>query len=311
MKDYYQVLGVEKTATQDEIKAAYRNLARQWHPDRHPEAEKPAAEEKFKEIGEANDTLGDPNKRAAYDHKSDDSFINYMNNHFNVWNRRPTDTIGTVEIDLIEAAAGGNRKLTIEHEVPCEACAGTGSATKKKKQCPRCRGTGQLNINHGNGMFMFTQTVICPGCSGQCEIPESICKACGGTAEASKIETLDISIPAGVDTRHVLRLPKMGRHGGDLKIFIVIKRHPKFERIANDLHCTIEIPLKTAIRGGKINTTGLNGEQVELDVPKGCQFGVEVSALGKGICGGALRAKLNFNIPCLPDETADKIASLL
>lgn len=311
MSDFYAVLGVAKTATQDEIKAAYRALARQWHPDKHQDPEKKKeAEEKFKEIGAAYETLNDPGKRDNYDRQGENPFAAFMNN-FRVVRREPKDTIGTIEIDLIDAAAGATRKVTIEHEVACEACDGTGSSTKKKRTCQRCNGSGQLNLNHGNHAFMFTQAIICPGCSGHGQIPEAACPACSGAGQRTKMDTLELTIPPGVDNRHVLKATKMGRHGGDLMIYVIVRRHPKFERRGNDLHCSVEIPFRTALIGGKISTTGLNEEQVELNVPRGCQYGAEVAAQGKGICGGHLVAKVYFQVPCLPDHLVQLIATLL
>lgn len=312
MNDPYVVLGVAKTATQDEIKSAYRALARQWHPDMHQEPEKKKeAEEKFKEIGSAYETIGDPDKRAAHDRRGEDPFAAFMNNNFHIRRVPPKDTIGNIEIDLIDAAAGVSRKVTIEHEVACEACDGTGSSTKKKRTCQRCNGAGHIVINQGNQVFIFTQSITCPGCSGQGQIPEAPCGTCSGTGEQTKMDTLELTLPAGVDNRHVLKAAKMGRHGGDLLIYVIVRRHPKFERVGNDLHCSIEIPFRTALIGGKVSTTGLNGEQVELEVPRGCQYGGEIAASGKGICGGKLVAKVNFQVPCLPDHLVRLVASLL
>lgn len=309
MKDFYAVLGVPATATQDEIKAAYRGLARQWHPDIKPEPEKKAAEEKFKEIAEAYETLGDANKRSEYDQRGKNPFAD-MFQHFNV-RRHPRDTIGTIEIDLIEASLGSKRKITIEHEIPCEKCEGTGSSTKKKRVCGRCKGAGQLSMNHGNNAFMFTQHVICPACQGQKEVPESACPDCSGKAERTVMDTLELSIPAGVDNRHVLVASKMGRNGGDLKIYIIVRRHPKFERQNNDLLCSMEIPFRIALLGGRVHTTGLHEEPIEFEVPRGSQYDAEIVIKGKGICGGDLRTKVYFSIPCLPDDLASQVSALL
>lgn len=312
---HYETLGVAKDATQDDIKAAYRKLAKKWHPDVNPDS-KDEAEKKFKDIGEAYEILGDEAKRADYDNggigRAGMHFDPFMHFHRN-WAAatRPQDTIGTIEIDLADAAKGLTRRIEIQHEAECADCDGTGSATKKMNRCGYCRGNGFITTARGGKNFNVSHTVTCPKCVHG-EIPEVPCKACGAVGEIKKTETIDLKIPQGVDSRHVLRVPGMGRHGGDLKIFIMIKPHPRFEREGNDLHCLMNIPFKTALLGGKVRTKGLLGDDVDFEIPRGCQFDAKIASGGdNGISGGKMYGHVRFVVPCLDDETADKISKII
>ncbi len=308
MKDYYATLGVAKTATPEEIKAAYRKLAREWHPDRHKEDEKAKAEEKFKEIGEAYETLSDPQKRSEYDNPRVNPFhFDYAHNWDMSQAKAPKDIKATLEIELIDAAQGICKTVNLEHDAPCPACEGTGSKTKKTKTCSRCNGAGHQTVQRG----FFTMSQTCMICRGSGQLPEETCPDCQGHGEIKKVDTVKIEVPAGIQEYQILRVKGMGRHGGDLRICIEIKPHPKFERLGNDLYCSIEIPFKTALKGGKATTTGLTGEQVEFDVPRAIGYGDEVVAVGKGILNGSLRASVNYKIPCLSDEAVNKITDIL
>jgi len=309
MPNYYAVLGVTKQSTQDEIKSAYRKLAKEHHPDRHTELDKKkVAEEKFKEVAEAYEIIGDPDKRANYDRPQFNPFsFDFARNWETSQAKAPRDITASLEMDLIDAANGGTRKIALDHEVPCADCDGTGSTTKKTVTCNRCGGCGQQTITRG--FFSLGQT--CSACRGTGQLPEATCPACKGNGERMKNETIEIKIPAGVDTRHILRVPGMGRHGGDLKIFIIVKPHPKFQRVGNDLYCSIDIPFMLALKGGKTTTTGLNGEMVELEIPRGIAYGDEVIANGKGVLNGYLKAKTHYKIPCLDDETISKLEQII
>lgn len=313
--DYYSVLGVSKDAPQDKIKEAYRKLAKKWHPDVNP-TKRAEAELKFKEIGEAYEHLSDPNKRAAYDQP--DFGMPFPD--FGHWNwtntappnkRAPKDLMSPLEIDLVEAATGGKRQVSYMHSVDCGHCAGTGSETKQMNKCGRCGGRGMITITDGHMSFLFSQTVTCPQCVGHGSTPEEPCKKCSGSGSMQKENNIEVIIPAGVDTRHVLRLPGMGNHGADFKIFIVVRPHHKFQRQGGNIHCVIDIPFKLALGGGKMKTTGLLGEEVELDVPQACGYGINVEAKGHGIAGGNLIAKLQYQIPKLDQEALSKIQDLI
>lgn len=313
MKDYYKILEVAKTATQDEIKQAYRKLAKKWHPDVNPE-NKAEAEAMFKEVGEAYDTLCDPDKRASYDRPEQNSFGGF-GDAFKNWNfnqsKTPRDIMAGLEISLEEAALGGVRHVTVEHDANCSACNGTGSSTKKTAVCDGCNGAGSVTSTRSQGHFMFSQTHVCRKCQGIGNFPEVVCETCGGSGEETRTSTIEVNIPAGIQTRDILRAEGMGRRGGDLKMFVVIKPHPRFERIGNDIYCDLEVPFITALQGGIAHVNGLDGIPVSLQIPRGCAHGAEITAKGKGIIGGDFKAKIRYNLPSLDDETVKKVVNLI
>lgn len=313
MVNYYETLGVEKTATQDEIKSAYRRAAKEWHPDVNPNRRE-EAEKKFKDIGEAYATLSDPEKRSAYDNPgrgSFDPFFDIFRNWEMNQTQGPRNVTAGIEIDLIEAAEGAVRKVSIEHEVACDDCAGTGSTTKERTICNRCSGAGRIQTERMAGQFRMMQSTTCPECRGKGSAPEKPCGKCAGRGEISKQDVIEINIPAGVDNRHVLRVPKMGRNGGDLNIFVAVRHHPKFERLGNDLHCNIDIPFLLALRGGLTHTTGLSGEQIEIIIPRACRYGYIAFVPAKGIKGGDLKVTIHFKLPQLDDQTLEKVVNIL
>lgn len=313
MNDYYDILGVAKDASQEDIKKAYRKLAKLWHPDTNPN-NKDEAERRFKEIGEAYSVLGDPDKRADYDnpHQGHAEFFEGFSRQWQPINvRGPKDVTGMVEISLVDAATGGTRKLTVEHDVNCPACDGTGSSTKKTINCSGCNGKGFQTVNRNMGFFNISQTLPCMNCGGAGKKPESDCPECNGDGELEKESLIQIQIPVGVDNRHVLVIPGMGRHGGALKLIIVVKPHPQFQRNGNDLFCSIEVPFMTALVGGIFKIPSLTGELVDLNVPRGAEYGSELMIADKGIAGGSLRAKINYKIPCLDDDAISKIKQII
>lgn len=312
MNDYYQTLELTKSATQDEIKSSYRRLAKKWHPDVNPD-NKEEAEKKFKDIGEAYETLSDPQKRSQYDNPNIGNPFSAFNFNWGNPNRasQPRDILASLEIDLRLAATGGIKKIEIEHDVSCKACDGTGSATKSRSDCKKCGGQGSLTETRKMGHMHISQTTICPDCKGAGDVPEIACAKCNGAGEETKTEALELTIPAGVATHHILRAAGMGRHGGDLKILIIVKEHEKFERVGNDLFTTKDIPFVLAMSGGKGQTTGLLDEPVEFNVPRSCNYGTEIVVPGKGICGADLHLKIEFNLPTLNDDQLIKLANLI
>lgn len=316
-KDYYKILGVNEKATSDEIKSAYRKLAKEWHPDLNPNRRE-EAEQKFKEINEAHETLIDPNKRAIFD-RSASGFTDFnfdWGNHWHATNtyvdtKQPRDVTGAIEVSLEEVALGSKRTFSITHEVDCTACSGTGSTSNKVKTCTKCSGSGQVQQARQVGFFTVAQLTVCPSCSGRGSIPDDPCVACKGTGEQTKDQTISIDIPVGVSHRDQLRAIGMGRHGGDLKIVVIVRSHPKFERYGNDLKCSVEIPFLTALKGGKHSITGLTGSPIELDIPRSVPFNEEVLAKGKGIAGGNLLVKIQFKLPKLNDEALTKIEEII
>jgi molecular chaperone DnaJ len=323
MKDYYSILGVAKDASQDDIKAAFRKLAKQWHPDTNPD-NKLEAEAKFKEINEANSVLSDPQKREAYDRPQAD--FGMFNHHFHpgMWNN-PADifknkwgessgrhnTTGIVEITLEEAAKGTSRTIVIEHQVQCEKCNGTGAKNGKVKKCEQCEGHGRLQAVSNFGNMMFSQTVLCPSCGGTGGVSEKKCEACNGDGESTKKETVQVEIPIGVDTKHVLRIPKMGNLGGDLHVVIAVKRHSKFIRENDDLLCEEIIPFLIALKGGKFQMKGLLDENIEVNIPKACPHGTEVLVKEHGIDKGNLKVKVSYALPDIDNKILNQIEKLL
>lgn len=310
MADYYQILGVSKDDPPEKIKEAYRKLAKKWHPDVNPN--KDEAERKFKEIGEAYEHLSDPQKREQYDRRNEP--LPGWNDWG--WGRfaqkpREQDLLASLEIDLAEAAIGGKRSVKYQHIIDCEQCDGSGSATGNMVSCSRCNGRGAVSISSGRSAFIFSTTTICSACAGTGAAPEQPCHACGGSGDQNKDETVEIVIPPGVDTRHVLRIPGMGTRGGDFKIFLVVRSHPLFERHGNDLHCSTDVPFDLALSGGQTTITGLLGDSVEIDIPKACPYGAYTVAVGKGINGGNVVAKIRYKLPMLNQENLDKVLSII
>jgi molecular chaperone DnaJ len=314
MTDYYKILGVERDASPEEIKKAYRTAAKKWHPDVNPD-KKEEAEKTFKDIGEAYAVLSDPDKRSRYDRPEanpfTDGFSPFGHGQWEREQSRARDITAGIEIDLVEAATGGKRKVVLEHEAECPKCDGTGSANKKTIKCTECHGAGFVQVTRTAGFFSVSHTMQCNKCNGMGNKPEDPCKTCGAIGQVSKKETIEIDIPAGVDNRNILRVPNMGNNGGDLKIFIIVKPHSKFDRLGNDLFCNFEIPLFLALKGGKTVMNGLLGETIEVSIPKGCQYGTEIPIKGKGICGGSLKTKISIKIPCLEEDVLKQLAAII
>lgn len=319
MKDYYQVLGVEKGASQEEIKHAYRQMAKKWHPDVNSDKEE--AEKRFKDIGEAYDVLGDPAKREAYDNprgwEKEASYAQHQDSYdifeglFGARRSSKRDVHCRMEIGLEAAARGVVEKVTTDLDAPCDACEGTGSSDKVRNTCPTCNGTGNRTISHKSGFFAFTQAVSCSACSGQGSTPNATCKTCFGARTIRKSKQIEISIPAGIASGNIVRVAGQGKSGGDMYIQILVKDHPKFERDGDDLLCKVEIPLLLAISGGNFSTNDLFGEPVGFHVPKGTQYGAEIAIHDRGITGGSMRITITFTIPYLGPDKVDAISAVL
>ncbi len=310
-RDYYEVLGVARGASEAEIKRAFRQLAMKYHPDRNPGD--PKAEAIFKEINEAYEVLRDPQKRAAYDqfgHRAFDggapgggaagfdfaSFADVFDDLFGEVlgggrRRRTTGVPGAdlrynLTITLEEAFTGKKAQLRVPSAVPCEACRGTGSEGAAEPQpCPTCRGYGRVRAQQG----FFTIERTCPTCQGSGRTIANPCRACGGSGRVQRERTLAVSIPAGIEDGTRIRLAGEGEAGlrggppGDLYIFVSVEPHRMFRRDGTTLFCRVPIPMVTAALGGRVEVPGIDGERIEVAVPAGTQSGHQVRLRGKGM----------------------------
>ena len=312
-RDFYEVLGVNRDAADDEIKKAYRKLAMKHHPDRNPDSKD--AEEKFKEAKEAYEMLSDPQKKAAYDRYGHagvdpsmgagpgaqgfeggfaDAFGDIFGDLFggagggrggrsNVY--RGADLRYNLEITLEEAARGAEKTIRIPTVEECGTCHGSGAKPgTQPKPCPTCNGHGQVRVQQG--FFSIQQT--CPKCHGSGKIIPDPCRDCGGAGRVKKQKTLEVKIPAGIDEGMRLRHAGHGEPGvnggpsGDLYVEIHIRKHAVFERDHDDLHCEMPISITTAALGGEIEIPTLEG-MARLKIPAETQSGKVFRLRGKGI----------------------------
>ncbi|PWC52939.1 molecular chaperone DnaJ [Azospirillum sp. TSO22-1] len=318
-QDYYELLGVAKTASADDLKKAYRKLAMQYHPDRNPGNDE--AEHKFKEINEAYDVLKDEQKRAAYDRFGHQAFENggrgapgggfggggfdfggggfadifdEMFGEFMGGGRRQggggsgrgQDLRYNLEIGLEEAFKGSQATVRVPTSVACESCSGTGAAAGTQPiTCPTCAGHGKVRAQQG----FFTIERTCPACHGQGRIIKDACKSCGGAGRQRKEKTLQVNIPAGVEDGTRIRLAGEGEAGlrgsppGDLYIFLAIAPHPLFQRDGANIHCRVPIPMVTAALGGAVEVPTIDGTKAKITVPAGTQSGHQFRLKGKGM----------------------------
>ena len=304
-RDFYEVLGVNRDATADDIRKAYRKLAMKWHPDRNPD--NPKAEDHFKEAQHAYEVLSDAQKRAAYDQFGHagvdpqsgmgaagaaggfagfgDIFGGGRGGRSNVF--RGADLRYNLEITLEQAAHGFETRIRIPTMAACEACHGSGAKPGSQPQtCPTCRGAGQVRVSQGP--FSIAQT--CPRCHGAGKIIPNPCAACGGSGRIKHQKTLSVKIPTGVDEGDRVRLSSEGEPGvnggpaGDLYVQVHIKPHPVFQRDHDDLHCEMPISITTAALGGEIEIPTLDGS-ARIRVPAESQSGKTFRLRGKGIKG--------------------------
>jgi molecular chaperone DnaJ len=312
-RDYYEILGVPRSASAEEIKSAYRKAALRWHPDRNPDNKK-EAEERFREATEAYSVLSDPQKRALYDRYGHaglsgrpimepnvadviaDEFRDIFGDLFGFedlfgWGaRRPRPERGAdLRYDLTltfeQAAAGVQTKIKVPRREVCPACRGVGARPGTGMVvCSACRGHGQLRYQQG----LFTITRTCPHCRGQGRVIREVCPTCRGQGQVERERTIEVRIPAGVDTGTRLRISGEGEPGinggppGDLYIFVRVQEHPFFERRGADLYCTIPISVAQAALGTEILVPTLEGEE-RLRIPEGTQSGQIFRLKGKGL----------------------------
>jgi molecular chaperone DnaJ len=319
MLDYYEILGVDKSASAQDIKSAYRKLAKEWHPDVH-QGDKAEAEIRFKKINEAYAALGDEQARATYDEGQNPHYAWAPNgsrwesffNHRNPFDSKHPQSINAVmEISLREAVTGIARDVAFECRQTCSHCSGTGAAEGVLHNCGHCGGSGQVHQTTPLWNVVFSQAVLCPYCSGSGKRPEKACTHCTGTGSVPKAQKISISIPPGVDTNNMLRVAGMGHHGSDLNIIIRVRDDPVFQRQGQNLYRTVEIPFLVALSGGDAQTLNIVDDKVTIKVPKACEYGSQILVPGHGVCGGALGVKIVYKLPDLQDEDVSKIRSIL
>lgn len=308
-RDYYEVLGVSKTASADEIKKAYRKLAMKYHPDRNPDDK--AAEEKFKEANEAYEVLSDEDKRAAYDRHGHAGVDPNMGGGFGAGAGNFSDIFGdvfgdifgggraggaqrsnrgsdlryTLELSLEDAVKGTNVQIRVPKLSTCETCDGSGAKKGTSADtCNTCHGQGQVRVQQG--FFAMAQT--CPTCRGRGKVIKDPCNSCRGQGRVEKAKTLDVKIPAGVDTGDRIRLAGEGEAGpnggpsGDLYVQVSVRQHKIFERDGADLYCEVPISFADAALGGELEVPTLDG-RVMLKIPEGTQTGKLFRLRGKGV----------------------------
>jgi molecular chaperone DnaJ len=315
-RDYYEILGVGKNATKEEIKKAYRKLSKKYHPDINKE---PDAAEKFKEIKEAYEVLSDDQKRAHYDQfghadpnqgfggfRSDDfdfggfsgfgGFEDIFSTFFGGGRRRDpnapragADLQYTMTLTFEEAAFGKETDIEIPREETCDTCHGTGAKPGTKKEtCSYCHGTGQISTEQSTPFGRIVNRRTCPYCGGTGQYIKEKCTTCGGTGRVKKRKKIHVKIPAGIDDGQQLRVAGQGEPGinggppGDLYIVFHVEPHEFFERDGDDIYCEIPLTFAQAALGDEIEVPTLHGK-VKLKIPAGTQTGTKFRLKGKGV----------------------------
>ena len=329
-RDYYEVLGVEKNSSKDDIKKAYRKLAIQYHPDKNPGNK--AAEEKFKEATEAYEVLSDDQKREAYNqfgfagvegmggptpHDFSQAFRGFedifgdFSSIFDMFTggggrrgsgggpRQGANLRYDIEISFKDAVFGTKVEIQYSRNEACGECRGTGAAGGAgRKVCPTCKGTGQVRQSAG----FFSMTSPCPSCGGQGEIIEKPCSECGGSGTQKKRQKIMVTIPSGVENGKRVVIPRQGDAGpsggpsGDLYVFIRVKPHEFYERQGDDLYCAIPISVPQAALGAEIHVPTLEGKTIKVKVPAGIQNGKMLRIRDEGVPVSSRRGNLYIKI---------------
>jgi molecular chaperone DnaJ len=320
-QDFYDILGVQRSATKEEIKAAYRKLALQYHPDRNKDA---GAEERFKQISEAYAVLSDDDKRRQYDAFGregvyqrygseedifrntdfsdifrgtgfggfggfDDIFSQLFGGPARRGPQRGNDVSLRIQMRLEDVAQDGSREIEIPRSEACPVCAGSGAAPgTSPRTCPQCGGSGQVQRTQSAGFARFIRVENCSKCGGQGRIIENPCKECRGRGTVRRTRKLRIEIPAGVEDGHTLRLRGEGEAGprgappGDLYVVVEIPEHPVYKRRDSDLYVSTRISAVEAMLGTEVRVPTLQGD-VKLEIPAGTQPGTTFRIKGKGL----------------------------
>lgn len=315
-RDYYEVLGISKGASDDEIKKAYRKMAKKYHPDVNKD---PKAEEKFKEVNEAYEVLSDPQKKSTYDQFGHagmdgasfgggqgfggfedfgDIFGSFFGGGFGGGGRgtrqsngprKGNDRFMQMRIDFMDAIFGKEEEITIDVDEQCTACGGTGAYSKSDiHTCSTCGGSGTVTSQQRTPFGVFQSQSVCPDCNGTGKTVSKKCDKCHGRGYEHKRVKLNIKIPAGIQSGQQVRVPNKGERGanggpnGDLYIEIMVTRHKTFVRDGNDIRISVPISAVDATLGCKIDVPTVYGD-VELTIPAGTQFGQQFRLRGKGV----------------------------
>ena len=316
-RDFYEILGVPRTASAEELKKAYRGKAKELHPDRN--SDNPQAEAQFKEVNEAYDTLKDADKKAAYDRYGhaafeggrgpggggagqgdfasafsdvfEDLFGDFMGGRGGAGGgrsraQRGSDLRYNLRVSLEDAYNGIQKTINVPASVACDVCRGTGAeGGAEPVTCPTCSGMGKVRAQQG----FFTVERTCPTCAGMGQIIKNPCRACGGAGRTEKERALSVNIPAGVETGTRIRLAGEGEAGlrggptGDLYIFIEVKEHPIFQRDSVHLFCRVPVSITTAALGGEVEVPTIDGGKSRVKVPAGSQTGKQMRLRAKGM----------------------------
>ena len=316
-RDYYEVLGLSKGATEDEIKRAYKKLARKYHPDMNPGDKE--AEEKFKEVNEANEVLSDPDKKARYDQFGfagvdpnygagggygaggfdfgdlGDIFGSFFGGGFGSGQRRRTgpqrgESIRmSVSVDFTEAAFGCEKEITVERSEQCSTCKGNGCAPGTTPEvCPDCHGSGAVTQSQRTPFGVMQTQAVCGKCRGTGKIIHQPCPDCRGSGRARKRKTVKVNIPAGIDNGQTISLRGQGHAGknggpnGDLLITVMVKPHDIFRREGTSVFCEAPITFTQAVLGAEMEIPTIDGK-VKYTIPEGTQTGTVFRLRGKGI----------------------------
>ena len=318
-RDYYEVLGISKGASEDEIKKAYKKMARKYHPDLNPGDKE--AEEKFKEVNEAYEVLSDPNKKARYDKYGHagvdpnfgaggagfdgnfdfgdlgDIFGSFFGGGFGGGGRRTNPNAPqrgesirmSLAISFEEAAFGCEKEVTVDRMEECGTCHGSGCAAGTSPEvCPDCHGSGQVQVRRQTPMGVFATSSPCPKCGGKGRIIHQPCKDCHGTGAVRKRKTIQASIPAGIDNGQTISIRGQGHAGknggpaGDLLITITVRPHELFRREGTSVLCEAPITFAQAVLGAELEIPTIDGK-VKYDLPEGTQSGTTFRLKGKGI----------------------------
>jgi molecular chaperone DnaJ len=315
-RDFYEVLGVPKGTSAEDLKKAYRTKAKELHPDRN--SDNPNAEAQFKEVNEAYDVLKDADKKAAYDRYGHAAFeggmggargggnADFASSFSDVFEdlfgdfmgrgggsgsgrnraQRGSDLRYNLRVSLEEAFKGVQKTINVPSSVTCDTCRGTGAeGGSEPVTCPTCSGMGKVRAQQG----FFTVERTCPTCSGAGQIVKNPCKVCGGAGRVERERALSVNIPAGVETGTRIRLAGEGEAGmrggpsGDLYIFIEVREHPIFQRDGVNLFCRVPVTITTAALGGEVEVPTIDGGKSRVKVPQGAQTGKQMRLRAKGM----------------------------